>query len=366
MVTRSNIQDVVAQSGSDNVISAAMEAVPLAMVLTDPRQDDNPITFVNSAFEDITLYSRRFAVGRNCRFLQGEETHPKDIKKIRDAMAAGEDISLDIVNYKADGAKFHNRLMISPIYDDADELIAFVGVQRELTNEDLERAERFRGAEDRPLQDTLLMEVQHRVKNHLAMLVSLIRMQAGKDISRKSFEALSHRVRGLALLYDELSGSGIATRSSETVAAGAYISRIGTSLAAIEGQGSVRVNVDCDELELPVDLAARLGLLLTEFLTNALQHAFGKQGYGAIHISFRRLSAGGARLIVEDDGCGLPEGSNWPWSSEGLEVSDADDLNASGIGGSLIVSLAASMDAQIVVRSGSVGTVVTVDIPPYE
>ena len=62
-----------ARRGDEEAMHEAIDAVPLAMVLTDPRQDDNPITYVNQAFERVTLYSRRFAVGRNCRFLQGED-----------------------------------------------------------------------------------------------------------------------------------------------------------------------------------------------------------------------------------------------------------------------------------------------------
>jgi PAS domain S-box-containing protein len=128
----SNVAEVVARGGNDAVIGPAMEAVPLAMVLTDPRLDDNPITYVNTAFETITLYSRAFAVGRNCRFLQGEKTDPEKVRPISDAIAAGEDISLDIVNYKADGSPFMNRLMISAVRDDDGEIIAQVGIQKEL------------------------------------------------------------------------------------------------------------------------------------------------------------------------------------------------------------------------------------------
>ena len=358
-----NVDEVRAQSKTDDIVRAAIESVPLAMVLTDPRLDDNPITYVNTAFEDITLYSRKFAVGRNCRFLQGEDTDPKQIQAIRRAVEAGEDITVDLLNYKADGTRFRNRLMISPIHDETDQLIAFVGIQREITRAELEEARIFSAAADRPLEDTMLMEVQHRVKNHLAMLVSLIRMQATKEISRRSFDALSHRVRSLALLYDELSHSGVARHTDDTVAAGAYLNRICTTLATIEGRGSIRVNVQCDEIKMPVDLAARLGLLVTEFVTNALEHAFAKSTYGVITVRFQRLSSGRARVTIEDDGCGLPEGSNWPWSSRSLPGPDDRKAGASGLGGSLVMSIAESMDAEIEVRSTSMGTIVTIDVP---
>ena len=279
-------------------------------------------------------------------------------------MKAGEDITLDIVNYKADGTEFMNRLLIAPIRNEDDEVIAFVGVQRSVDPPTSDSGERqvFHAAEDRPLEDTMLAEVQHRVKNHLAMLVSLIRMQASKEVSRKSFEALSHRVRSLALLYDELSGSGIARSSDDTVAAGAYLSRICSTLTAIEGRGSIRVNVDCDEVEMPVDHAARLGLLLTEFVTNALEHAFVDADHGAIHVRFRKLSSGGTRMTVEDDGGGLPKGSDWPWDAKGYADQDEDGTR-SGLGGSLVLSLAQSMDARIGIRSSGTGTIVTVDMP---
>ena len=376
---RSNVEEVVKRGDSDAVVAAAIEAVPFAMVLTDPRQDDNPITYVNTAFEDITLYSRSFAVGRNCRFLQGDATDGGQVDAIRDAVATGRDVTVDVVNYKADGTRFLNRLLISPICDDDDAVIAYVGIQREMDGPIHDEDRVFQAAAARPVEDTMLLEVQHRVKNHLAMLVSLIRMQAANDVSRQSFEALSHRVRSLALLYDELSVGGVGRSGDETVAAGAYLGRICTSLAAIEGRGSIRVNVDCDEMALPVDLTGRLGLLLTEFLTNALEHAFDGRDRGVIRVRFERLSAGGARLTIEDDGVGLPEGSNWPWDAQARPAgtgsdedagdddagdgSAAGDALSSGLGGSLVLSLARSMEAEIAVRSGASGTIVTIDVP---
>ena len=367
---QSNVEEVVARGEADEIIGAAIEAVPLAMVLTDPRQDDNPITYVNNAFENITLYSRQFAVGRNCRFLQGERTDPEHIDFLRKAVSEADDVTLDVINYKADGTEFVNRLMVSPIRNEKDEVIAFVGVQREMDRSDTEENRVFEHAGKRPLEDTMLQEVQHRVKNHLAMLVSLIRMQASKEVSRKSFEALSHRVRSLALLYDELSGSGLARSGEDTVATGAYLSRISSTLAAIEGRGSIRVNVHCEEIELSVDRAARLGLLLSEFVTNALEHAFVGKDRGSIQVRFDRLSSGGARMTVEDDGRGLPAGSNWPWDSDDEIVADGEralsEKAVSGVGGRIVRSLAHSMNASIAVHSSDMGTIITVDLPRTE
>ena len=344
----------------------AIAAVPLSMVLADPRREDTPITYVNDAFERVTLYSRDFTIGRNCRFLQGEDTSDETVAKIREGIAAERDVSVDILNYKADGTPFRNRLMLSPIHDEGGELIAFLGVQRELPRGVGDAIIESRAASLRPDEDVMLAEVQHRVKNHLAMIVSMIRLRAQQQVSRKSFEALSSRIESLALLYDELSGSGIGNRRDDEVPVGAYLSRVCATLNALDGRGSIRVNVECDQVRLPPDTAARLGLVLTEFLTNALEHAFEGRDEGTIRVRFHEV-AGGCRLMVEDDGVGLPEGSNWPWSTERLSGSDGaraeeDGARNSGLGGKIITGLASALKGQLDVRSTMAGTIVCLDI----
>ena len=360
-----------AKQGDKEALHEAIDAVPLAMVLTDPRQDDNPITYVNEAFERVTLYSRRFAVGRNCRFLQGEDTTEKSIDEIRRGLKDETDITVDVINYKADGTPFRNRLLISPIRDEADELIAFLGVQRELPRGVGDTIIDSRAAADRPLQDVMLAEVQHRVKNHLTMIVSMIRLQAEEQVTKKSFEALSHRIESLALLYDELSGSGLGGRNAETVPAGAYLSRLCSTLNALDGRGSVRVNVDCEDIDLPVDLTASLGLLATELITNALEHAFGGRDGGAVRVRFHRRSDDGWRLVVEDDGVGLPDGSTWPWEGDDHVAASAQAVSReigkgrrSGLGGMIVTSLARSIGGELEVHSGRGGTTVRIDVLP--
>ncbi|MBJ3763360.1 PAS domain-containing protein [Maribius pontilimi] len=348
-------------------LQEAVSKLPVAMVLTNPNLPDNPIIYVNRAFEEVTYYSSEFAVGRNCRFLQGPDTDPADVAKLRDAIAAGRDVSLDLVNHRADGSPFQNRLVIAPIFDDNDELEAFIGIQKEIHPE-LETK-----AEGRGEQDDMLRELQHRVKNHLAMIVGMIRMQAKREISRESLQSLSHRIQSLALLYEELSPAGVASHGQQTVPAGAYLSRVATTIAALDGRSSIRVNVDCEEVDLPTDLSARLGLMLTEFLTNALEHAFPNDREGVVRVRFQRLTGDAVRLVVEDDGVGMPEDSEWPKNAPTLKEARADleaeaedgildAKTASGIGGSIALGLARSIGGTIDVSRGTIGTVVTLDV----
>ena len=112
-------------SASSELVFAAMEATQTAMVVSDPRLPDNPIVFANRAFRDLSGYTHEELIGRNCRFLQGPGTDPADVARIREAVAAGREITCDLLNYRRDGTGFVNELHISPIFDDAGELRYF-------------------------------------------------------------------------------------------------------------------------------------------------------------------------------------------------------------------------------------------------
>ncbi|MFC5511719.1 histidine kinase famiy protein [Massilia jejuensis] len=116
-----------------NIFFAAVEMTRMPMIVTDPRQPDNPIVFVNRAFLDLTLYEEKDLMGRNCRLLQGPQTNPDTVGDIRHALAERRAIALDILNYKADGTPFWNALYIGPIFDQEGELLYFFASQMDIT-----------------------------------------------------------------------------------------------------------------------------------------------------------------------------------------------------------------------------------------
>ena len=101
----------------------------LSAVITDPRLEGNPIVFANNAFIRLTGYSRDEILGRNCRFLQGEDTNPETVRALHEAIERGDAITVDILNYKKDGTPFWNRLRIRPMLSESGEIENFVGVQ---------------------------------------------------------------------------------------------------------------------------------------------------------------------------------------------------------------------------------------------
>ncbi|MBB4005228.1 MAG: PAS domain-containing protein [Aurantimonas endophytica] len=400
------------------VSAAALAKVPLALVLTNPHLDGNPIVYANRAFETITRYSIEAAIGRNCKFLQGDETDPEHVRQISEALRERRDVSVDIVNYRADGTKFLNRLMITPLYDDDGKLQCFLGVQRDMSDgADLTHPANDDAAGE---LDAALGEIQHRVKNHLAMIIGMIRMQARTKTSEESFHALARRIESLQLLYQEMTEAGVGSARSKRLPLGAYVSRIASTIGHLDGRRSVRVNVDCDAVEVSVERAARVGLLFSELLTNALKHAFAGRDEGLVEARLKMLSSGVIRMTVTDDGVGLPEGSDWPYGgarapapideetaatvrqaaaeavadaepNAAREIAEAIGMGRSaesgdgsavvetgeqadrrrrareaqrGLGGRIAVSLVRGLGARLDVNTNTSGTTVTVDIPP--
>lgn len=107
-------------------------ASPIAAVITDPHLPDNPIVAVNAAFLQLTGYSEQEVVGRNCRFLGGKETDPAARALVRQAVEAVRPVLAELVNYKKDGTRFRNALLVAPLIDSAGNLSYFLGSQMEI------------------------------------------------------------------------------------------------------------------------------------------------------------------------------------------------------------------------------------------
>lgn len=116
-----------------NIFFAAVEMTRMPMVVTDPNQPDNPIVFANGAFLDLTEYSEEEVIGRNCRFLQGEDTSTQTVAEVREALQQQRAVAVDILNYKASGKPFWNALFIGPVFDADGKLLYFFASQMDIT-----------------------------------------------------------------------------------------------------------------------------------------------------------------------------------------------------------------------------------------
>ncbi|HET9484245.1 MAG TPA: EAL domain-containing protein, partial [Xanthomonadales bacterium] len=116
------------------VLERAIQSTVNGIVITDARQPDIPIIFVNRAFEAVTGYARADVLGRNCRFLQGEDRDQAELVQVRDALRGQRECEVVVRNYRRDGTLFWNHLSIAPVRDEREEVTHFVGVINDLTD----------------------------------------------------------------------------------------------------------------------------------------------------------------------------------------------------------------------------------------
>lgn len=150
---------------------AAMESTSCGISISDARKPDMPLIYVNRAFCEMSGYLEEEVVGKNCRFLQGENRDQKARYIIREALDSGNHCQVLIKNFRKDGTFFWNDLIISPIRDKEGQLTHFVGVQNDVT--DREEARRETAAKQIELEKAL-----ERLKETQSMLIHSEKMNA--------------------------------------------------------------------------------------------------------------------------------------------------------------------------------------------
>lgn len=113
----------------------ALQTAQQNFVVTDPSLPDNPIVYASQGFLNLTGYSLDQILGRNCRFLQGPETDPKAVERIRNAIDNGNDLSVCLLNYRVDGTTFWNQFFIAALRDASGNITNFVGVQCKVSDQ---------------------------------------------------------------------------------------------------------------------------------------------------------------------------------------------------------------------------------------
>lgn len=174
-------------------------------------------------------------------------------------------------------------------------------------------------------KDALLQEVHHRVKNNLQIIVSMLHLQADQSLAREVKDALQRgqdRVQSMALIYAALYHS----RDLAHVDMKEYLGRLTNSLVQSyrKDPAGVKLELEVDALSLEPAKATPCGLIVSELLSNALLHAFPDGRTGKICVALGRRDDGRLRLVVRDDGVGLPKGIVFPGASTlGLQLVEA-------------------------------------------
>ncbi len=307
-----------ARHGQEAPFASAMRASRSAMIITDARASDNPIIFANDAFLRLTGYERDDVLGRNCRFLQGADTDPNDLARIRAAISAGEPVDAELLNYRKDGSSFWNALRISPVRDEHGVLTNFVGSQVEISGtgnapsalgdmpQSLERliAQRTQELTEALEQKTaLLHEVDHRVKNNLQLISSLLVLQnrrVADPAVKAAMRGMLDRVNAVATVHRRL----FQNDDVEHFDVSAFVRDLVADLIGSAGRDDIAFSLDLERVDVAAAKAAPLALVISEILSNAMRHAFPAGRAGRIFVGIRRIGDD-FRIEVADNGVGL-------------------------------------------------------------
>ena len=332
--------DTLQKALNKNAFFDGFSRTQVPMVVSDPRLEDNPIIYVNHAFTKQTGYARSAAVGRNCRFLQGEETSKATVDKLRASIQAQESVSVDILNYRASGEPFMNRLLVAPLSDENGELRYYVGIQKELNANQ-------RGT-DTERMNQQLSEVQDRVEADMSMIIGMVRHQSNLSMQPAEYAALTRRIETLQLLYEEMALSDRHS-NEDSIHMGSYISRLACAIGHVYGRSGIRLNLQVEPLNASMEIASRVGLVTSELLSNSFEHAFDRIETGLVEVRMSQLSGGGLRLTVSDDGLGIPNSMQWP--------------STATMGGRMVAGLIEGLEGTMQLGRGAAGSYFTIDVP---
>lgn len=281
--------------------------VPIAIVISKFFRGDQRICYANKAFEALTGRVLRDCTGQGWSILTGftDENDPK-ITLSQAILKGGEEFlgTFRLEQPKPIAVEAYAGLIENEDGTENYRIAALIDVT---ARERKEREEFARLIRDK---DILLREIQHRVRNNLQLVVALIRLEERNEgrAAKINLTALAGRIESLQLLYQALSPEA---HSSE-IDLGHYLSQIASAVMntyAIEG---IRLDVRVEHTPVSINIALPVGLIVNELLTNSFKHAFAGRGGGIITVECLHKGQDRYRVIVADDGAGLPKDVIWP------------------------------------------------------
>lgn len=263
-------------SGASGVLfEQAMAQTRMAICLCDPRAEDLPIVFANRAFRQLTGYPEEEIIGRNCRFLQGPDTDPKEVAKIREALANEDVTVVELLNYKRNGEPFWNALHIGPVYDDSGELIYFFGSQWDVSDVRAARAEEQNARE-------MARELSHRMKNMFSVISGVVNITGRMRGIENEAQEINDRIQALGRAYE--------TTLDEASIGYIHLNAAIRSILAPYDNDDGRLQLDGNGLRVPFALVSGIGLALHELAANAKQHGAWSNDSGKVTVDWKRGS----------------------------------------------------------------------------
>lgn len=308
-----------------------LDHIPVAVAVAELHPSER-VTYANLEFERLTGQLADDIRGQPWNRLTAIAAAEHDNRKLSDAISGGDDY-IGAFETVQDGAVVVIDAWSNVILDDEGApMFRLVALAAVADRDAAGLTDVHRQVQEK---DTLLRELQHRVKNNLQMITALIRLESrnlADFAAGERFDRLAGRVNSLALLYNSMSEEG----HGESVDLGVYLSQIASAVMQAHAVEGIRLDLKVDTWPVSINVAMPTGLVVNELLTNALKHAFAGREGGTIKLH-SLVDDEGCRVVVADDGIGLAEGVEWPQVGK--------------LGTLIVKSLRQNADARLNVRS---------------
>ncbi|WP_424357165.1 histidine kinase dimerization/phosphoacceptor domain -containing protein [Methanocella sp. MCL-LM] len=292
--------------------------------ISDPMlvvDNEDRITFFNEPASALTGFTQQEAIGQSLfsvLYTEHGDSYLKEIIQKKDVVRG-----FELTMRQRAGNRAIVRGSSSPIKDANGDNIGTIVLLHDITKE-RESDEKIKASLRE--KEVLLKEIHHRVKNNLQIISSLLNLQSGYIKDKQSlgmFKESQNRVRSMALIHEKLYQSKDIAR----IDFAEYIKNLTGNLIRSYGTGGpVRLKIDADAVSLGIDTAIPCGLIINELVTNALKYAFPDNRIGEIRIELAEIEGENGenshyRLVIADNGVGLPEGVEIrKTSSLGLQI----------------------------------------------
>jgi PAS domain S-box-containing protein len=285
-------------------------------IMTSDRQ--GRIVAANAMMEKMFGYGRSELIGAPVEMLLPENLRASHSDQRADYLMHPQvrpmGIGLDLMARRKDGSEFPVDISLSYVEHKQGGLtMAFVSDITARKRAEQER-EHLIGQLERALSEKtiLLKEVHHRVKNNLAVIAGLLGMQSDALEDEHAKEALKEtqrRVMSMALIHEYVYGNEHLDRVNFGQYMRQFVDELSGSLAL--RPELIAVDLQAEDLNLPVHRAIPCGLILSELLSNAMKYAFPDGRSGEIKVRFARVQGDELTLSCQDNGVGLPDGFDW-------------------------------------------------------
>lgn len=286
----------------DSVITNTNEAVMI--VEAKPTDSDGrKILYVNDAFSRIMGYAKDEVTGHTLDVLNMHQTNQQEWMKMLKEMETSHSAEAEFVNVKKSGEKYWVYASIEWVGGSKGNQGFWVFIGRDITENKKQEHELRSSLQEKVI---LLSEIHHRVKNNLAIVSSLLEIQAMKssnpDLSSRLLESVL-RIKSMATIHEQLYQS---KSFSELQFSEGIKQLIDNILKTLNSSVDIELTYNLEDVALSINQGVPCSLIINEVVTNILKHAYSGRKSGSIKTTVEQENDN-IKLQICDDGNGLPE-----------------------------------------------------------